>query len=244
MNSAPEITRRAPEAPVRVLPIGQDPDDVADLWPARSRPRGTVVILHGGFWREQIDRQHASHMARALADDGWEAISLEYPRLAGDPDRTHRTVITALHALLQSEITVTPVVLLGHSAGGQLALWATATQEVEFTTVVALAPVTSLRRAERQGLGEGAVRSFLGGPAEDRPDLDPEQLDAPSEPTVILHGDVDQRVPVDHSRRYVENRPDVRMTPIAGAGHFDLIDPRSAYWPAVRDALRLVGPAQ
>lgn len=238
MSATPDILRIAPEVPVRVLPLGQDPDLVADFWSAHSSSRGTVVILHGGFWREHVDRQHASHMAYAFSVDGWDVVSLEYPRVAGEPDRTHQAVLSALSALLQSHIIASPVILLGHSAGGQLALWATSTHQLDVTMVVALAPVTSLQQADHQGLGEDAVRSFLGRPSQERPDLDPDLLAAPTVPTMILHGDMDQRVPIDHSRGYVQSRPDVQMMTILGAGHFDLIDPRSAYWPDVRDTLR------
>lgn len=238
MSSAPELLTRAPAPPVRVLSLGQGTDMVADLWSTSATPKGTVVMLHGGFWREHIDRAHTSHMGQALADEGWLAISVEYPRTPGNPDRTHQAVQAALTELLQSGITATgPTVLLGHSAGGQLALWATAAQLLPFTRVVALAPVTSLEQAEEQNLGEGAVRSFLGEPAGSRPDLDPYRLATPSVPTLIIHGEQDQRVPVEMSRTYVSNRPEVQLHTLPLADHFDLIDPQSAHWPAVRNAL-------
>lgn len=165
MNATPELLSRASALPVRTLSTGQGPDMVADLWD----PIGTVVLLHGGFWRAHIDRQRLSHMAQSLAEDGWQVISLEYPRAAGDPDLTHRAVTSALTELRQTHLTAAPTVLLGHSAGGQLALWATSTHQFEFTSLVALAPVTSLQQAEELNLGEGAVPSFLGGPPQPGP---------------------------------------------------------------------------
>jgi pimeloyl-ACP methyl ester carboxylesterase len=237
-NATPELLTRAPAPPVRTLSIGQGPETVADLWDPIGDPLGTIVLLHGGFWRAHIDRQHLSHMAQALAEDGWQAISLEYPRPAGDPDLTHQAVKSALTQLLQPHLTAAPTVLLGHSAGGQLALWATSTHMFEFTSLVALAPVTSLQQAEELDLGEGAVCSFLGRSATTRPDLDPEQLPTPTTPTLLIHGGQDSRVPIGMSRDYAQDRPDVRLLPIAEADHFDLIDPQSTHWPAVREALR------
>lgn len=244
MSSTPKLLIRAPASPSRVLSVGEDPDMVADLWSPSTAPQGTVVILHGGFWREHIDRRHTSHMAQALTADGWAALCLEYPRAAGNPDLTHQAVRTGLEELLQNHITTGPAVLLGHSAGGQLALWATSSQQLEFTTVVALAPVTSLQQAEDLHLGEGAAHSFLGGPAVARPDLDPARLATPKTPTILIHGDRDQRVPIELSRRYVHDRPEVQLITVPGADHFDLIDPHSTHWPSVRDALREARYAQ
>ncbi|RJN32444.1 alpha/beta hydrolase [Nesterenkonia natronophila] len=239
MNATPELLSRASATPVRTLSTGQGPDMVADLWDPIGDPLGTVVLLHGGFWRAHIDRQHLSHMAKALAEDGWQAISLEYPRAAGDPDLTHQSVKSALTELLQTtHLTAAPTVLLGHSAGGQLALWAASTHQFEFTSLIALAPVTSLQQAEELGLGEGAVLSFLGRSAATRPDLDPEHLLTPTTPTLLIHGGQDSRVPIAMSRNYAQDRPDVSLHSIEGADHFDLIDPQSIHWPAVREALR------
>lgn len=212
---------------------------VADIWGPSGPSAGTVVVIHGGFWNVHIDRRHASHVAHALASDGWKAISVEYPRVPGQPDQTHQAVEHVLVELMAHHIPNAPALLVGHSVGGQLALCATSIHVFGFTSQVLLAPVTSLQQAEELYLGEGAVQSFLGGPATLRPDLDPRQLAPPTVPTIIVHGEADQRVPISMSEQYVQGRPGVTLVKIPRAGHLDLIDPRSPHWPIVHDAMRM-----
>src|SRR5699024_7195693 len=102
-----------------------------------------------------------------------------------------------------------PPTLVGHSAGGHLALWWAlgATPERAPGRVVALAPVADLARAHAENLGDGAVRDLLGGGPSEFPeryavaDPAPELSSyAGTADLVVLHGDADDRVPVEHSR--------------------------------------------
>jgi pimeloyl-ACP methyl ester carboxylesterase len=109
--------------------------------------------------------------------------------------------------------------------------------------VVALAPAADLAEAYRLGNGRGAVTELLGGGPDDVPDryaaTDPTALGAPQAPVILVHGDQDQVLPVDMARRY-EAAYGSHLIEVPGASHFDLIDPRSAAWPSVLDALRLL----
>jgi pimeloyl-ACP methyl ester carboxylesterase len=106
--------------------------------------------------------------------------------------------------------------------------------------VLALAPVCDLVAAHRLGLGEGAVANLLGDAAQ-QPDLiraiDPMALPTPTMPTVIVHGDADQRVPISQARDYVARHPGVRLVDLPGVDHFAPVDPRSPAWPEVLAAL-------
>ena len=57
----------------------------------------------------------------------------------------------------------------------------------------------------------------------------------------VLHGDNDDIVPLEISRRYVaaakKSGDDSKLIEVAGAGHFELIDPRSSAWPVVKEAV-------
>jgi pimeloyl-ACP methyl ester carboxylesterase len=130
------------------------------------------------------------------------------------------------------------VVLVGHSAGGHLALHAAATIEPRHTPagVLALAPVADLRLAQILRLDGDAVPAFLGEDASARPDLDPAQLPQPSAPVRIVHGIGDAVVPVGVSESYVRQHPAAVLTR-PDCGHFALIDPRSRAWPAVLGGL-------
>jgi len=204
------------------------PEPTGDLFvPATGVPRlGRLALIHGGFWRPSYDRIHLRPMAAALRDLGWEVVSLEYRRVPGDPDETVQDVRSALSA-------VAPDVIAGHSAGGHLALWAAATLRLK---AVALAPVADLRMAEELDLGGGAVPAFLGGPSDQRPDLDPIEL--PPSGATLIHGSLDSIVPIGLSRAYVKAHPDSRLVELAGTAHFELIDPLSDAWPIVIQELQ------
>ena len=128
-------------------------------------------------------------------------------------------------------------VLVGHSAGGHLALWLSG--EVPADRVVALAPVCDLREAARLELGARATQHFMGGePGEvDYDPADPMvRLDQrPAAEIVVVHGTRDGNVPIDLSRRLVERHPWIRLEEL-GCGHFELTDPADPAYLTVRDA--------
>lgn len=111
--------------------------------------------------------------------------------------------------------------------------------------VVGLGAITDLALSWRLGNGEGAVAELLGGGPEEFPGryaaADPSTFGAPEAPVVLVHGDQDQRVPVVMGRGY-RDTAGAELIELPGTGHFELIDPDSAAWPAVLDALGRVAP--
>lgn len=224
-----------PVAPDRTLRYGDHPSQVVDQYgPADGR---RVTVLHGGFWREAYDRSHLTPLAGALAAHGWTVDLVEYRRVGGDGGwpRTAEDVDAALDVLGDP-----PHVLLGHSAGGQLALWAACRRERAATArVLAVAPVADLARAHALGLSEGAVAEFLGGEehvAARLPEADPMRL-YPRVPVEILHGTADPDVPVELSRRYA-NDWGARLHLLPGVAHFAPLTPTTPAFAVLLDALR------
>jgi acetyl esterase/lipase len=231
------LTRPAP-GPDRTVPYGEHPDQVVDVW-AGSAGRPLVLVVHGGFWRPAYDRRHTYPLANALREAGWPVASMEYRRVPGEPGRSTADVASALAA--GYPVPHNGIVLAGHSAGGHLALWAAATcAPADLRAVVGLAPVADLRVADDLGAGGGAVRDFLGAPAGECPDLDPARLPTPAVPTVLVHGDRDETLPLSVSQAYAARHPDARLHVLAGATHYDLIDPLLPGWPAVVEVLEAV----
>lgn len=210
------------------LRYGDHPDQLIDLF-GMEHGGPLLYLLHGGFWRPEYDRSHLSHLCLALAATGRRVASVEYRRTPGHPDDSMSDVLDALDAMDPTGATV-----IGHSAGGHLALWC-ASAATGIARVVALAPVSDLQRAESFDLGTGAVRDFLGQSAVQRPDLDPAQL-TPACDVVVISGGRDDRVPVEFARQYATAKG-VRLIELAGADHFDLIDPLSPAFATVLGAL-------
>lgn len=212
---------------------GPHPDQIADLRLPAGATGPLVVVVHGGFWRPDYDRTHTGPMAAALAALGHPVAQLEYRR-TGYPD-TLDDVAAGLRALPDLAASSGPPVLIGHSAGGHLALWAAATG-VPAAGVLALAPVADLAEAHRLDLDGGAVAALLGGGPEDVPEryaaADPSALPPPPCPVVIVHGDQDVQVPIEIGRRYAA-RTGARLVELPGTEHFGVIDPKSWAWSDV-----------
>jgi dipeptidyl aminopeptidase/acylaminoacyl peptidase len=139
-----------------------------------------------------------------------------------------------------------PIIGIGHSVGGQLALLAAPLLDA----VVALAPVTDVARADREGLGEDAAQEFMGTRSSDSPrdyaDASPIRQLPLNRPQLLVHGDIDARVPVAHTRAFQvaarEHGDDAQLIVVPGLGHLDAIDPAADHWPQVLHWLGTVTP--
>lgn len=234
------VLARAAPAPDATIAWGELPDQVADLrfGKAGAGSRPLLALIHGGFWRPAYDRGHTGPMASALAALGWSVASLEYRRVPGDAEASASDVLTALR-VLPARIGHHDgrVIAIGHSAGGQLALLAATRPPTALHAALALAPVADMRLAESLNLGDGAVAAFLGTEAASRAQLDPVRLPSPAIPTAILQGLEDTTVPPSLARSYALAHADVRVTEMAGCGHYAVIDPQSSAWSNVVDEI-------
>ena len=155
--------------------------------------------------------------------------------MPGKPDLMIADIGRALDTLpaLVGHGEATPT-LMGHSAGGHLALIAATRHSGLVNGVVVLAPVTDLREAEALNLGSGAVEAFLGEPATARPDLDPVRCPAPAMSVTVIHGACDSIVPIAQAHSLAEAWPGTaQVVVVDDSAHFELIDPRSAAWAVV-----------
>jgi acetyl esterase/lipase len=236
-----KITSLPPVAADERITYGPDESQFYDAWIPHDRPvRGAAVMIHGGFWRARYDLTHASHLCAALAKSGFAVANLEYRRV-GNPGGgwpgSYRDILAGFDAAT-ARLGQTPVVL-GHSAGGHLALRLAVDRRM-MRGVVALAPVASLQMGYEQNLSDGAVAKFLGG----TPDAIPEvyadacpSLHPSTAKRVLVHGTEDDVVPISLSRKFVDERRsdagEARLVEVEGAGHFDLIDPKSTTFATV-----------
>ncbi len=217
--------RTAPRAlmqshPASTVGYGAHPEQVADLWlPAGDGPHACVVLVHGGCWRAQYGRDLEWRVAADLVVRGLAVWNVEYRRLdcGGDWPAPLDDVIAAV-AALPAAIDRGRVALAGHSAGGHLAMLAAGS--VRTRGVLAQAPVSDLRLAAELGACAGAVERLLAqgapSPIDDPPDVE----------MLLVHGDADEHVPAELSRRYAAGGHAVYVE-LVGCGHMEFLDPAS-----------------
>lgn len=233
---------------------------VADLHlPRRTRPPYPVaVLLHGGSWNTRFGKLVCRPLANDLTGRGWAVWNLEYRRLGPGPGggggwpTTLQDVRIGIDHLAGLDLGVARlldrdvVVLVGHSAGGQLALWAAGSEtssgsgrrpaygprSVRVVAVLALSPVTHLDHAGQ------AARALLGGSRREVARrwavADPVTAEPVPVPVLIVHPRGDQTVPVSTSRAYrdTSNRRGGKVTLMETPDrrHSDPIDPGSSSW--------------
>lgn len=243
---------------METLRYGDDPDRFVELTRPAGASRGCVVLLHGGFWRARYDLDLMRPLARAVTDAGFAAANVEYRRV-GQPGGGFPGTLADVAAALDRVGGVPDLgalVLVGHSAGGQLAIWGAGRHRLPPGAVgagpaarpvaaVSLAGVCDLAAAARAGTGEGAVVDLLDGMPDEVPEryavASPVALVPLGVPALLVHGDADDRVPVEQSRGYARRAraagDDVELVELPGAGHRDVIDPAGPAWRAVERRL-------
>ncbi len=248
------------------LQYSQNPQHFAELrLPDGQGPFPFLFVIHGGFWQSTYDLSHIGHLCAALTRKGIITCNLEYRRL-GNPGGgwpgTFQDMSLATDHILETissdpRVDAARTAVLGHSAGGHLALWLVSrhripkasplhsAQKYRLCSAVSLAGVCDLRRAFQQRLGNGVAAKLIGG----TPNQYPDRYDAGSPiellPTgtrqVLIHGTIDNVVPVSQSENFVERAEQLGEHPalvkLDGVGHFELIDPESDAWSAVIGAV-------
>ena len=244
---------------------GSHPSQRAELYlPAGPGPHPVMVLIHGGSWQKRYGKIFTRGLAGDLHRRGWAVWNIEYRRVGagGGWPNTFTDVAAAIDQLAELDderLDLDRVSILGHSAGGHLALWAAGRPNlpdgapgaldgpprVRLRRVISQAGVADLADAYRRWHG-GVVRDLMGGSPEEVPERyaagDPMRLLPLAMPVLIVHGVRDETVSIELSRKYAEvaraTGGEVELVEIAGeAGHRAHLDPRSAAWAAVVERL-------
>ena len=244
------------ETPV-VYRYGAEPDQFGELSLPDGAAKGTVVIIHGGFWRAIRDLSLGRPLAADLARRGYAAWNLEYRRaLAGGGwPGTFEDVAAGIDLLATLPVDTSRVAAVGHSAGGHLAAWAAGRAKlppgapgenpaVAVRGVIAQAGVLALADCAREHVGGTAALDLMGGGPDELREAyrlaDPIAAVPIPAPVVCLHSRADADVPYSYSERYVAAATAAggRASLVELTGdHFTLIDPASADWAAAIAAL-------
>ncbi|MBP2450674.1 alpha/beta hydrolase family protein [Mycolicibacterium lutetiense] len=247
-------------------PTGRDLDqNWADLYlPAGAHAFNSiplVVLIHGGGWQSTMGAGVFAGLARELSSRGMAVYNIEYRRLGsgGGWPTTFDDVARAMDyvaemALQYPQLAIDDALVVGHSAGAQLAVWASTRQDLRGdevgsqprfrpTRVISLAGPLDMVYAANHG--DNRIVAVLGGRPAEVPQryasVDPIQNLDPSVPVLAIHGTLDTVVSPANSQRYVAalkkrgGRADVVLLP--GENHTSIMSTRS---PSFRRVLHLI----
>lgn len=265
--------------PLRVTPTpiayGPDSLQVGELrLPSGRGPFPVAVVIHGGCWLSRYaSARNSAPLAEALAEAGIATWNIEYRRYDHPGGGWPGTFLDVAHAtdyvrtLARSHpIDTTRVVTVGHSAGGQLALWLatrtalpaqsalrTATAPLAVSGVVSIGGIADLREfftRQRSTCGNPGVESLLGGVPDSVPDrvreASPVERLPIGVPSVHIAGARDFIAPTAVREAFAEaarQRGDrATVITIPDQGHFEAMAPSTAAGRAVIAAtLELLG---
>jgi acetyl esterase/lipase len=250
--SAEDILSQSQPPPDERIAYGSDPNQFLEARLPRAKgPHSVLLNIHGGFWRAKYDLAHTGHLCEALRAAGVATFNTEYRRI-GNPGGgwpgTFEDIRSAFRFVQQEHsrfhLDLDRLVVMGHSAGGQLAL-CLAAHETSLRRAISLAGVADLKKAFALHLSHDAVAEFLGGKPDAVPEhyreADPMELSIPHARQWLIHGSEDDTVPPGFSRDYVTQKKkageSVQLLEIQHAGHFDLIDPTSEAFKQVKNTV-------
>lgn len=239
-----------PDANARVA-YGPEPLQFGDLrLPDGAGPFPLVVMVHGGYWQAHYNLTHLGHACVDLAAHGIATWNVEYRRI-GDPGGGYPGTlgdVAVAFAFVEQLAGAHPldrdrVAAFGHSAGGHLALWAGARSDVAPRGVVSAAGVVDLHETARRGDDHGLIARLLGGGPDEIParwaDASPSARLPLGLRQVIACGSED--VHLEPNERYADAAraagDEVELLTFPGADHFELIDPSTPEWAALRRTL-------
>lgn len=252
------------------LAYGADANQYGELKvPASGELHPVVVLIHGGCWKAAYATlRDLAPMADALKREGIASWNIEYRRLPQPSSGYPGTYLDVAHAVdhlrdiaATHRLDLRRVVVIGHSAGGHLALWTAARTRLQpdsplyvanplpLRGVVNLAgygDLAAFQSVEQASCNEAVVTQILGGQPAAQPDRYAQtsaiKLLPLGVPQVVVWGASDAMTPLWLGENYVKAATqagdNVRLATLPGLGHFEVASPHSTAWPVVREALQ------
>lgn len=232
---------------------GNDKYQEGDLYIPAKKPIALICFFHGGFWQMPYDREQLTPISVHFVKKGFAVWNIEYRRIGAsgggwrgtfddaNASINHLARLKEKYDLLDESKTV----IMGHSAGGHLAIWYAKQVETKPYAVVGLAPITDLEKVFGTQEGNKAISALLNGPPDEHPERyaqhSPMRMLPIGVRQLIIHGDRDEYLPVEWTRSYVTYARGagdaIDYIEVSNGGHMDYLDPNSEAVSRLRDWL-------
>ncbi len=262
MISTEAYTELPAVAPDATFNYGTDENQYVDLYlPQGAGLHPVVVLVHGGCWRALYGAKPLGGICRALTAAGVAVWNVDYRRNGNGGGYPQTLLDVAQAADLLSQVAgeykldMQRVITMGHSAGGQLALWLAARPRLNPTSrvympnpllvkgVVCLAGIIDLVNAVAQNLCKDDLPLIMGGLPGDVPDhyrdASPMALLPLGVRQIHVVGDADTGI-LANVEPYIaaaESAGDnIQLIIVPDAGHFELVVAGTEAWKTVNAA--------
>jgi acetyl esterase/lipase len=230
---------------------GNEQSQYGELYVPLTNCVGTICLLHGGFWTMPHGLNQFDEVATELVKLGYCVWNIEYRRIGeaihhwGD---TFYDTINAVNELVDikntyNNISLHNVIVIGHSAGGQLAIWLNSQDlKIGVSKFIGLSPILDLEAAYYTNVGNGSVEKLLHGKPKEFPERyfygSPILQSKKKSPELIIHGKKDEYIPIKWSKSYHEKIRQLtnasKLIELENCGHMDFIDAKSNAFDAVK----------
>ncbi|NQZ08304.1 MAG: alpha/beta hydrolase [Algicola sp.] len=253
--SYPSVLKLPQGAPAKKISYGDDALQYGELWlpPGKMHVTGPLLVfIHGGCWLNAYDIKHAHAATHALSQAGFAVWSLEYRRtgdVGGAWPGSFKDILQGIDYVQQLKsynLNTDEIILMGHSAGGHLALLAgqhyvnkEGNKKADKNPIKGVIGLAAISDVEKYALGKNdcqtATPAFMGGTYSEKSaeyNLANPMKQGFHPHTVLIHGDKDTIVPLAQS---LDAKQTVKVVP--GAGHFDMIHSGSKAWGVILKAI-------
>ena len=245
------------QAPDQVISYGDKAFQYAEHWrPATTKSVPLIILIHGGCWLNEYAADHVRPLASKLAERGYAVWSVEYRRvgdIGGGWPGSFEDILDSINKVRDLEnIDLNNIFLLGHSAGGHLALWAASRfpensifshkLQLKIKGVIELAAISNLvEYAQGNNSCERVTSRLLGGSPKthfNRYELTSPHLLPLGTNATLIHGEADSIVNISQSVQLSGTNNNISLISEPELGHFDLINPNERVFEHIVHALK------